>query len=64
MDRVRSQLGLDAWKGEYNGDQVTVAVLDTGIALHPDLSGRVIGFRDFLHGQSDPYDDCGHGTHV
>ncbi|MFR3251157.1 MAG: S8 family serine peptidase [Eisenbergiella sp.] len=48
----------------YTGAGVTAAVLDTGIALHPDLSGRLAGFRDFCQGRRLPYDDSGHGTHV
>lgn len=35
-----------------------------GIAMHPDFSDRVIGFRDFVGKSRLPYDDCGHGTHV
>ena len=48
----------------YTGEGVTVALLDTGFAMHPDLAGRLICFRDFLKDSASPYDDCGHGTHV
>ena len=48
----------------YDGSGVTAAILDTGIAMHPDLAGRAIGFKDFVGGSRLPYDDCGHGTHV
>lgn len=48
----------------YTGSGVTVAILDTGIAMHPDFADRVIGFRDFVGTSRMPYDDCGHGTHV
>jgi subtilisin family serine protease len=54
-----------------------VAVIDSGIASwHDDLSGtsnsllypygnqRVSRFVDFVNGQTTPYDDNGHGTHV
>lgn len=50
--------------GTYTGEGVTAAVLDTGIALHPDLAGRIVGFKDFCQKQRLPYDDSGHGTHV
>lgn len=50
--------------GTYTGEGVTAAVLDTGIALHPDLAGRIAGFKDFCQKQRLPYDDSGHGTHV
>lgn len=55
------------------GDNVVVAVLDTGIAyskfkkysLAPDLSGTsfVSGY-DFINNDNKPNDDEGHGTHV
>jgi serine protease AprX len=61
----------------YDGAGVGVAVLDSGIAnWHDDLSGtggsqsfpygdqRVNKFVDFVSGQTTPYDDNGHGTHV
>ncbi|MCL6575108.1 S8 family peptidase [Kyrpidia sp.] len=50
----------------FTGRGVTVAVLDTGIYPHPDLTqpvNRIVGFRDFVNGRTEPYDDNGHGTH-
>ena len=41
-----------------------VAVIDTGVAPHPRLAGRVVGGGDFL-GEGDGLEDCdGHGTAV
>ena len=59
---VRQQLGLD-------GAGIGIAVIDSGIAGHDDLADasgpqRVDRFVDFVGGQSVPYDDYGHGTHV
>jgi len=48
----------------YTGENIAVAVLDTGIARHPDLDGRVLEFHDFVNGRSGIYDDDSHGTHV
>ena len=74
MDRVRMQLGLtDAYLTRLQGQPVTIAVLDSGVKRHPDLTEALFAFRDFT-GQSGkagrryfyqtPYDDYGHGTHV
>lgn len=44
--------------------RVGVAVIDTGIYRHVDFDSRIIGFKDFINGKTNPYDDSGHGTHV
>lgn len=64
MQRVRQQLGVPQWGLQRGEWQVTIAVLDTGVADHPDLAGRVRAFRDFVGGRGLMYDDNGHGTHV
>lgn len=48
---------------ENQGENATIAILDTGIAPHPDLDSRILHFVDFVRGKQDPYDDNGHGTH-
>jgi serine protease len=50
----------------FGSAAVTVAVIDTGIRrTHEDFeSGRVLGGHDYVNGDNDPADDCGHGTHV
>jgi hypothetical protein len=53
-----------AWNVEKGSASVTVAVLDSGVADHPDLVGRVGPGYDLLDGDYDPSnDDIGHGTH-
>ena len=52
------------WDLGYTGKGIGIAVLDTGIYNHPDLSGRIIGFKDFIKNEGNTYDDNGHGTHV
>lgn len=65
MNRVRKQLGCsDLLQSEIATSDITVAVLDTGIGMHPDFGNRVIGFADFVNGKQGRYDDSGHGTHV
>lgn len=48
------------------GKGITIAVVDTGVAPHQDLTtptNRIVGFSDFVNGRTAPYDDNGHGTH-
>jgi len=55
------------WTSSYTGKGVTVAVIDTGIYPHEDLvepTNRIIAFKDYINGYTQPYDDNGHGTHV
>jgi serine protease AprX len=52
------------WNTGITGKGIGVAVIDTGIYPHPDLEGRIIGFKDFVGTKTAPYDDNGHGTHV
>lgn len=64
MYRVREQIGCRDIVQAGGGRDITVAVLDTGVAKHPDLMDRVLGFRDFVNEREEVYDDSGHGTHV
>lgn len=50
------------WKST-EGEGVRVAVLDTGIADHPDLAGAIIGAKDFTGSRYGVSDQQGHGTH-
>jgi subtilisin family serine protease len=54
----------DAW-ASTRGAGVSVAILDTGIALdHPDLAGQVVGGINTIVSGASYADDHGHGTHV
>ena len=53
-----------AGAGGLDGSGVTIAVVDSGIALHPDLGSRLVKEVEIVgheKGFADPY---GHGTHV
>lgn len=53
-------------KEGLTGKGVTIAILDTGIYPHDDLTkpnSRIKGFIDLVEDKKEPYDDQGHGTH-
>ncbi len=60
----------DAWRQlGVTGRGIGVAILDSGIAPHPDLAGRIVASVDLTSGGSGatlvpPADPGGHGTHV
>ncbi|CAM4263857.1 S8 family peptidase [Paenibacillus tarimensis] len=52
------------WQLSKGNEQVTVAVLDTGVQLdHPDLTGKLEEGLNIVS-ETPPEDDVGHGTHV
>ncbi|HXE72966.1 MAG TPA: S8 family peptidase [Candidatus Nitrosotenuis sp.] len=65
LDVSAATLGLpELWQRGLTGKGVAIAVLDTGIAPHPDYNERIVAFYDTVNGREKPYDDRGHGTHV
>jgi len=53
-----------AWD-ETRGSGITVAVIDTGITVVPDLKDtKLVPGYDFVNDREDAKDDNGHGTHV
>jgi subtilisin family serine protease len=55
--------GPRAWK-DSKGKGVTVALMDSGIADHPDLKGKVRARVDFVKDGNTLLDPAGHGTHI
>lgn len=52
------------WKYS-EGDNVTVAVIDTGCDLnHEDIKDNLVNGYNFIETNKDPIDGNGHGTHV
>lgn len=65
MYRVRNQIGCtEKLQASCGNKGITVAMLDTGVALHPDFDNRIAAFHDFVNKKNYIYDDSGHGTHV
>ncbi|HET6934545.1 MAG TPA: S8 family peptidase [Candidatus Angelobacter sp.] len=60
-----------AWKSNYTGTGIGVAVIDSGVNSHPDLNtnsllplSRVVYNQSFVPGNSSASDQYGHGTHI
>lgn len=67
LERTRATIGAD-WVRQvlgYDGSGVGIAIVDSGIAWHDDLTpDHLSRFVDFVNFLPTPYDDYGHGTHV
>jgi len=78
LDTARASMGVEAARqagldGDRDGDErnwtgedVTIAVLDTGIdAEHADFpDGKIVHFLEIATGETEPRDGGSHGTHV
>ena len=53
------------WEKGFKGQGQRIVVIDSGIAPHPDLDGKVVEWVDFSKEKiKSPMDNFGHGTHV
>jgi serine protease AprX len=50
--------------GYYQGQGMTIAVVDSGVANHGDLGGRILVSQKFNSNTTYTADKYGHGTHV
>jgi serine protease AprX len=65
LDVTTQTVGANqAWSSGYTGAGIGVAVVDSGIAAHPDLGSRIVYSQSFATGEATPTDLYGHGTHV
>jgi len=62
---LRSISAPQAWDVTTGSNQVTIAVIDTGVDYnHTDLAGKVEAGYNWVDRNNNPMDDHGHGTHV
>lgn len=65
MNNIRKYLKIDELqRNGLTGENITIAILDTGVINHRDLRGRILCFKDCVEGRMQLYDDNGHGTHI
>ena len=68
MNLARKAVKADSPKlATYTGRGIGIAILDTGLSPCEDFTAprnRIMVFKDFVNGKSEPYDDNGHGSHV
>lgn len=65
MDNVYKKINASyAKEKNITGNGQVIAIMDTGIYPHMDLSGRIINFVDIVNKKIGMYDDNSHGTHV
>src|SRR5688500_3424450 len=51
----------DTWKG---GDNIVLAVVDSGVSTHPELTSKLVPGWNTNSNSSNTSDGLGHGTHV
>jgi len=69
---INKMLGIEKYnrvlKKDGEGEKpIAVAVLDSGVYPHQDLTqptNKIIAFKDFVNHYAEPYDDYGHGTFI
>lgn len=68
MQHVASLIHLNAARSlKLTGKGIGIAIFDTGLGKHPDLTlqnSRLCAFVDTVNHRNDFYDDNGHGTHI
>lgn len=66
MEWLRNYFGLEKMKAPFHieDNRFRVAVLDSGISMHPDLREQIVGFYDFTGDGKGILDTYGHGTHI
>lgn len=53
-----------AWNLGCYGNEIRVAVIDSGVYEHPDLKGNILDGHNYTDNSDDTTDNIGHGTFV
>ncbi len=61
-DNLESTQAPELWKQGITGQDVGVAVLDTGLSSHATLKGNILAYRSFVDDKHDVHDAHFHGT--
>lgn len=68
IDKAKKFINIEnLTEKKYNGENITIAFIDTGISPHIDFItpiNRIKKFVDLVNKKTEPYDDNGHGTFV
>lgn len=65
MERAKEIICAEnVYRKGYTGKGIRIALLDTGVYLHRNLTNEIISFHDFINYNKSSYDDNGHGTHI
>ena len=59
-----SKIIIDNQNSNDKINNISVAIIDSGVYPHKKVSKNIIFFKDFVNGLNKPYDDSGHGTAI
>ncbi len=59
---IKSFIGIEDYI--HTSDEFSVAIIDSGIFPHDLFADRIVAFKDYVYGRTEPYDDNGHGTQI
>jgi thermitase len=64
MEKIQAPTAWNRTHGTNSVFARRIAIVDSGIAAHPDLAGKVVMSKDYTGSPSGALDMYGHGTHV
>lgn len=65
MERAKEMIHAEnVYRKGYTGKGIRIALLDTGVFVHRDLTCKIIYFKDYISNKQLCNDDNGHGTHI